>query len=325
MSVRVAIGVILLSLGAGPAAAQATAAAPQATATLRDCPHCPELTVVPAGTFMLGTSADTWEYDPGTGETPPVAVTIQRPFAIGRYEVTVAQYRAFVAATGHATHSLCRVWSGRWLQQPERDWRNPGFGAPAADTEPVSCVSWDDARAYVEWLSRTTGRKYRLPSEAEWEYAARGGTGWPRYWGDRDSHEGVALSLACDYANVYDSSAIATQQMPWPNARCSDHYATIAPVGRFKPNAFDAYDMIGNLREWVQDCYTASYQERPQDGRAWEWTGGCELRGVRGGSWATRPALSRAAVRGAEMQGTRQSDLGFRVARDLEMQVAPSP
>ena len=289
-----------------------------AVGALRDCPTCPELVVVPAGSFLLGTSADEREFDRERGETPPLPVQMNRPYAIGKYEVTFAQFRAFVDATQYAVAADCRIASGgAWLRLRDRDWRDPGFPQPPSANDPVVCVSWDDATAYLAWLSKTTGKAYRLPSETEWEYAARGGTTTPRYFGNRDSQEDTALATVCDFANVYDASAVTELAWPYPNARCRDGHTHVAPVGSYKPNAFNLYDMIGNVREWLQDCYTASYRGRPQDGRAWQWAGGCELRGVRGGSWATRPSESRAAARGAELQGLRQSDLGFRVARDL--------
>jgi formylglycine-generating enzyme required for sulfatase activity len=298
-----------------PASAAATGGASSA---IRDCPTCPELVVIPAGTFLLGTGADAGERDPERGESPPLPVTMSRPFAIGKYEVTVAEFRAFVAATQYAPGGDCRIASGgAWLRLPDRSWTAPGFPVPQAANEPVVCVSWDDAKAYTDWLTKLTGKAYRLPSETEWEYAARGGTTTPRYFGDRDSDEDTVLSVACDYANVYDASSVTELPFPYPHARCSDGHTYTAPVGSFKPNAFDLYDVIGNVREWLRDCYTGSYVGRAPDGRAWEWAGGCELRGVRGGSWATRPAESRAAARGAEPQGLRQADLGFRVAREL--------
>ncbi|MFO0449133.1 MAG: formylglycine-generating enzyme family protein, partial [Pseudomonadota bacterium] len=258
------------------------------------------------------------EVDRARGEAPPLPVTMNRAYAIGRYEVTVAQWREFVIATQYVTPADCRILSGgAWIRLRDRDWQNPGFATPQGDDEPVVCVSWDDAKAYVDWLSKQTGQRYRLPSETEWEYAARGGTTSPRYFGNRDSHEETALSVACDYANVYDASAVTMLDLGVPNANCNDQRTYAAQVGSFAANAFDLHDAIGNVREWLQDCYTASYQERPQDGRAWEWAGGCELRGVRGGSFATRPAGARSAARDAELQGLRQSDLGFRIARDL--------
>lgn len=326
---------LLMSLSLAVSASAAPVAAPAKSATaptppapvaaavtnppggiLRDCPACPAMVVVPAGTFVLGTSSDAREFDRDRGESPPLSVRLSRPFAIGQYEVTVAEFRAFVTATQYTPAGDCRIASGgAWVRLPDRGWQDPGFGTPQADNEPVVCVSWDDAKAYVDWLSKQTGKTYRLPSETEWEYAARGGTASARYFGD--SAEDDVLSVACDYANVYDASAVTELAFLYPNARCSDGRTYTAPVGSFKSNAFDLYDVIGNAREWLQDCYTASYEGRPADGRAWEWAGGCELRGVRGGSWATRPAESRSAARGAEAQGLRQSDLGFRVARDL--------
>jgi formylglycine-generating enzyme len=309
---------------APPAKAGAAQAQPAATGNpttlgpIRDCPTCPVMVVVPAGTFLLGTSADARERDPDGGESPPLSVTMSRAFAIGKYEVTVAEFRAFVAATRYTPPGDCRIASGgAWTRLPDHGWAAPGFPKPQAEDEPVVCVSWDDAKAYTDWLARATGKVYRLPSETEWEYAARGGTTTSRYFGDRDSDEESVLSMTCDYANVYDASAVADLPFPYPNARCSDGHSYTAPVGSYKPNAFDLHDVIGNVREWLQDCYTGSYLGRPPDGRAWEWAGGCELRGVRGGSWATRPAESRAAARGAEPQGRRQSDLGFRVVREL--------
>jgi len=285
----------------------------------KDCPECPELVTVPAGIGVLGTSADAPEVDAASGEAPPLPVTIGRPFALGRFEVTVAEFRAFVAASQYQPDRGCRVWNaGAWVWVRERGWLDPGFGAPPADKDPVVCVSWDDARAYVDWLSKRTGHRYRLPSESEWEYAARGGTTTARYFGDHDSSETELVSRACEYANVYDMSAARTLAMPWPYARCNDKHEGLAPVGSYKPNAFDLFDMIGNAREWVADCYTASYLGRPADGRAWEWSGGCERRGVRGGSFASRPERARAAARGGELQGARQQDIGFRVARGLD-------
>jgi formylglycine-generating enzyme required for sulfatase activity len=318
--VRSAVAVLGLALllvaAAGAPAQRASALAP---GHIKDCPSCPELVTIPAGVFTLGTSGDASEVDRVSGEAPPLQATIGRAYAIGRTEVTVRQFRAFVAATHYAAPAGCRIArDGHWQADAERSWRDPGFGDPPSEDQPVVCVSWDDAQAYLEWLSRVTNHHYRLPSETEWEYAARGGTTTARYWGERDSSEADVPSRACDYANVYDISAVAQYQFLWPNARCSDRHAGLAAVASYQPNAFDLYDMIGNAREWLQDCYTASYEGRPPDARAWVWAGGCEARGVRGGSFASRPERSRAAARDSELQGTRQQDLGFRVARDLD-------
>jgi len=300
---------------AGAPVALAQTPAPAA----RDCEVCPELALVPPGQFAMGSAPDAVELDAATGETPAVIVSFTRPFLVSRREITVGEFRRYVEATGAAPAPGCRIWlGGQWVQERDRCWSDPGFALPPRDDEPVVCVNWDDARAYTEWLTQESGKRYRLPSEAEWEYVARGGTSYPRYWGERDSREDLVLSLACDYANVYDSSAVDALRLPWPNARCSDRAVTLAPAAQYKSNAFGVFDIIGNAREWVMDCYTASNLGRPDDGRAWIWQGGCERRGVRGGSWASRPRDARAPARGAELASHRQSDLGFRVARDYE-------
>lgn len=289
-----------------------------ADAPARDCEACPELAVIPPGQFRMGSSPDAPELDPATGESPSVALSFTRPFLMSRREVTVGEFRRYVEATGAEPAAGCRVWlGGGWVDERDRGWRDPGYPQPPHDNDPVVCISWEDARAYADWLSQQSGQRYRLPSEAEWEYAARGGTSFPRYWGEDDSREDVALSLACDHANVYDASAVETLRLPWPNARCNDRAPLVAPVGQYRPNAFGMFDIIGNAREWVMDCYTASYLGRPEDARAWTWQGGCERRSVRGGSWASRPRDARAPARGAEPAAHRQSDLGFRVARDF--------
>ncbi len=312
---RLLVSFTLMALAQSALAQQALPPPPAAA----DCPACPELAMVPPGRFLMGSAPDAVEVDTTTGETPAVAVSFTRPFHVSKREITVAEFRRYVEATGADPAPGCRVWlGGQWVLERDRSWRDPGFAQPPQDAEPVVCVSWEDARGYADWLSKESGKRYRLPSEAEWEYVARGGTSFPRFWGEHDSHEGAALSLACDFANVYDSSAVDAFHFPWPNARCSDRVAALAPVGQFKPNAFGVFDIIGNVREWVMDCYTASYAGRPDDARAWTWQGGCELKGVRGGSWASRPRDARAPARGAEPTALRQSDLGFRVVRDYE-------
>jgi formylglycine-generating enzyme required for sulfatase activity len=310
---------ILLTLTVFAPGAFAQQAAPAPPPASRDCPACPELALAPPGRFLMGSAPDAVELDATTGESPAAAVSFARPFYVSRREITVGEFRRYIEATHAEPAAGCRIWlGGQWVFERDRSWRDPGFALPPQDDEPVVCVNWEDARGYAEWLSKESGKHYRLPSEAEWEYVARGGTSFPRFWGERDSNEDAVLSLACDFANVYDSSAVDTNRFPWPNARCSDRHAALAPVGRYKPNAFGVFDIIGNVREWVMDCYTASYAGRPEDGRAWTWQGGCESKGVRGGSWASRPRNARAPARGAEKTAARQSDLGFRVVRDYD-------
>jgi formylglycine-generating enzyme required for sulfatase activity len=245
--------------------------------TLRDCAECPELVRIPAGAFSLGTAGDAYEHDERSGETPPLAVRIRRPFAIGRFEVQVHEFARFVAETGHRPALSCAL--------------DPA-APPAA---PARCVAPADADAFVAWLARRTGRRYRLPSEAEWEHAARAGTTGARAWSNRDSHEGVSISRACDFANVYDVSARALA-LPVPHARCTDRYPGPSPVGSFAANPWGLHDSIGNVRELLADCFTRSYKGRPPDERAWTWPS-CSHRAVRGGSWLSRPLVARSAAR----------------------------
>ena len=308
---------IVMLVFAWPSPAQQNAPLPPADSP--DCQSCPQLALVPPGNFLMGSAPGAAELDPASGEAPPVPISLSRPFYVSTREITVGEFRRYVEATGAEPAPGCRIWlGGQWVLERDRSWRDPGFSLPPREDEPVVCVNWDDARAYAEWLAKDSGKRYRLPSEAEWEYLARGGTSYPRFWGERDSQENVPLALACDHANVYDSSAVDAHRFPWPNARCVDRAVALAPVAQYRPNAFGGYDIIGNVREWVMDCYTASYAGRPEDGRAWTWQGGCERKGVRGGSWASRPRDARAPARGAEPTAFRQSDLGFRVVRDYE-------
>jgi formylglycine-generating enzyme required for sulfatase activity len=316
--------VLLLSVTAAFAATPAASqAAPQAAAqpgpqTARECVDCPEIVVVPAGTFHFGSPVGEHEANAETGETPALSVTVAHPFAMTRTEITVAQFRAFIEATQYQIAGDCRVPSdGGWQRFPERSWQDPGFGDAQSENEPVVCVNFADAKAYAAWLTKQVGHTYRLPSEVEWEYAARGGTSTARFFSELDSDEASLQSLACDYANVYDAGAVHDLALAGPYARCVDGRTYTAPVASYRPNAFDLYDMIGNVREWTEDCYTASNAGRPDDARPWVWAGGCELRVVRGGSFASRPSHARAAAREAEAEALRQADLGFRLVREM--------
>jgi formylglycine-generating enzyme required for sulfatase activity len=304
------LGGLLLGL----AAVWATPAAADPGAPLRDCPDCPEMVRVPAGTFFMGTpTAD--PRDPATrAESPAVIVRIPKPFGLGRTEVTRREYRAFIADSGYDARGPCITWDdalGRFNADRGRGWENPGRPREARDDHPVACVSWADARAYVEWLAHRTGKPYRLPSEAEWEYAARAGSAarWP--WGD-------APSDGCEFANLHDLSSRESYAFGWEPVRCRDAYPDVAPVGALRANDFGLYDMIGNVAEWVEDCFTDSYVGRPRDGRPWEWVGGCTRRVLRGGSWVSPAERARSAFRDAADTTTRADFIGFRVALDLD-------
>ncbi|MGH8223728.1 MAG: formylglycine-generating enzyme family protein, partial [Woeseiaceae bacterium] len=212
------------------------------------------MVVIPAGSFVMGTPAATTAPGVSAAEQDAVVIELPRAFAIGRHEVTRAQYARFIADSGHEPQPGCRIWDpalARFSEDVRRGWHDPATPATLSDDHPITCVSFDDAQAYVQWLSRKTGARYRLPSEAEWEFAARAGGRTLRPWGD-DAEDG------CDHANTYDLLAEASYRLGWPNAACRDGHADLAPVGQFSANAFGIHDMIGNVREWVQDCATGS-------------------------------------------------------------------
>jgi formylglycine-generating enzyme required for sulfatase activity len=286
---------------------------------IRDCADCPEMVVVGTNSFVMGSPAGETGRDEDEG--PQRSVNIVRAFALGRYEVTVGEFRRFTAATGYATdaernaggkpgcYALDAV-DNKWDWRTGRSWKSPGWSQD--DREPVVCVSWNDAQAYVKWLSEKTGKGYRLPSEAEWEYAARAGSATSRPWGE-DANQ------ACRYANTADQSK-SPKGGVWgtPRHECSDGHWYTAKAGSYEANGWGLHDMIGNAWEWVQDCYDEkSYAGKaPNDGSAYE-VAGCSSRALRGGSWYVEPAGARSAFRYGGTAGSRDGNIGFRLARML--------
>ena len=200
------------------------------------------------------------------------------------------------------------MWDGSWNLDDDASWRAPGF--VQGDGHPVVCVSWTDAQAYVRWLSEETGKGYRLPSEAEWEYAARGGKTTSRYWGNGSSAQ-------CAHANGADASAKRVHS-GWPVASCDDGVVHTASAGSYDANAFGLFDVLGNVWEWTEDCWHGTYAGAPGDGSAWTRSGDCGLRVLRGGSWDLRPRVLRSALRDRNTTGIRVSSAGFRVSRTLD-------
>jgi formylglycine-generating enzyme required for sulfatase activity len=284
----------------------------------RDCPECPEMVVVPAGGFLMGSSSAeiTREAVPGewaNRERPQHSVTIGRAFALGRFHVTRGEFAAFVRATGHDPPGCWVYKEGKSQEDPSWSWRDPGFAQ--TDRHPVVCVSHDDAKRYAKWLKERTGKDYRLASEAEWEYAARAGTGTVRYWGD--GREG-----ACNHANVADLST--AEALNWDKGikeqvfQCRDGFVHTAPVGSFRANGFGLHDMLGNAWQWVADCWHDNYVGAPDDGSAWITGGNCGERVLRGGAWDYSPWDLRSANRDRNVIGYRSISLGFRLARTLD-------
>lgn len=269
----------------------------------RDCPTCPLMRVLPAGQLLQGSTAA--DVDSTAFERPQHAVIIPHVYGMATYEVTVAEFREFVDATGHDANG-CEIYDGDWHQRADRSWRAPGYAGTG--TYPVSCVSWQDASAYVAWLSTKTNQRYRLPSASEWEYAARDRSEAARPWGAQNES-------ACESANVADETA--AQRFPgWAVLDCSDGYVYAAPVGSFAPSSWGLYDMFGNVFEWVEDCWQGDYINAPTDGTA-RVDGDCSQREMRGASWFTTPSYVRASHRNRFEASHRSSSVGFRVVRDI--------
>ena len=289
--VKPAAAVLAISLVAAADAVPAPA--------FRDCPHCPLMATVPAGSFVMGAGTGSAETD----ALPAHTVTFAKPFAIGAHEVTRGEYARFVEASGHDAGGNCNLLVERdWKPVAEAGWRAPGF--VQTDAEPVVCVSWIDAQAFVEWLSRESGVRYRLPSEAEWEYVARAGS-----TGEYESPRGID----------HDAANFGVEECCGPRVEGRDRFEYTAPAGSFEPNAFGVFDIRGNVWEWLADCYHDSYVGAPADGSA--RTTDCTLpdsRNVRGGSWNDGSALLRASYRLRGPRENRYFTLGFRVARDVE-------
>jgi formylglycine-generating enzyme required for sulfatase activity len=292
-----------LVLLAGALLLQGSAVAAGTLPSFKDCPECPEMVAIPAGSFLMGSPK--WERGRFSAEGPQHRVTLGA-FALGKYDVTNAEFLTFLRETGFQP-APCDPTLGL-------SWRSPGHGIAFAPVEseparePATCLNWYDAEAYVTWLNaklRAQGAAdagangpYRLPSEAEWEYAARAGTTTARWWGD-EIGTGNANCNGC--GSSFDA-------------------LLIAPVGSFKPNAFGLYDMLGNVWQWTDDCWNESYVGAPVDGSAWK-KGDCSRRVLRGGSWSNLPEFLRSAARGKADSAGRDFDYsgyaGFRVARSL--------
>ncbi|MDQ2987396.1 MAG: formylglycine-generating enzyme family protein [Armatimonadota bacterium] len=308
-----------ISLQCAPKARTVVSADLRPGQTFRDCANCPEMVVVPAGGFTMGSPPSEQGRDDREGPERSVSI---RQFAAGKFDVTRGQWAAFVLATKRVTSEGC-YYSGLSKQnEAKASWRNLGF--PQDDSHPVVCVTWNDTQDYLRWLSHQTGDNYRLLTESEWEYAARAGTTTPYPWGATASHE---------YANYGADSGLSPGLAPG-----RDRWLRTSPVGSFPPNAFGLYDMHGNVLQYVEDCFASSYSGLPADGSAnkvvvdlkiegrlsvLNGTSSCSYRMLRGGDYTNPPRRIRSAYRnfapppGATLQDYRSAGVGFRVAKTL--------
>jgi formylglycine-generating enzyme len=285
--------------------AAVTASAPSARAATGE----PEMVRLPGGTFTMG-------YEQGEPDERPVRQVTVGPFAIGKYEVTRAEFARFAVATGLKQTEGCRYYTGFERKgDPSRSFMQPGFAQ--TDRHPVVCVSWDEATAYAQWLSKTSGRVFRLPTAEEWEYAARAGVREETYWARPED--------ACSMANVSDASRERWLKTD-PNEKdklipdafkgfpCDDQFAHTAPVGSFPANRFGLHDMLGNAWEMIQGCF-----EHAKDA-AGQPTPECLRRPSRGGSWLLGTRSIRLANRASIQHDHRNFTIGLR----LVMETAPA-
>ena len=275
----------------------------------------PRMVVVPHGAFTMGAPED--EDGSTDQERPQRNIRFDRGFAVAMTETTVGEFRRFVNATGHQTRASRRgfsmAWderSGNFVRSSNVDWRSDHAGRRAADAMPVLHVSAEDAQAYVEWLSAQTGQRYRLPSEAEFEYALRAGSSTQFPWGEGSPPDGSG-----NFTGARDRSAGGRS---WSNAfdDYGDGHWGPAPVGSFTPNAWGVQDLAGNVSEWVADCWHDNYRRAPRDAAAWV-NPGCRMFVIRGGAWASSPDQTRSSWRAPAARDTTNARIGFRVVREL--------
>ena len=275
----------------------------------------PAVVVIPTGNFTMGSPAQ--EAGHRSSEEPQREVKISTGFALGRDEVSVAEFRAFVEDAAYQTDAeklgssiIYDEESGRTMERHGMTWRNDYNGGSATDNLPVIHVSWNDANAYARWLSTRTGKHYRLPSEAEFEYALRAGTSTRFWWGDGNPTKKVG--------NLTGDGDRSPSQRRWTNSfpHYSDGFWGPAQLGAYDPNPFGLRDIDGNVADWVEDCWHDNYLRAPVDSRAWV-NPGCERRVVRGASWGSAPEQARSAFRTSQPTDARNAQVGLRVARDL--------
>jgi formylglycine-generating enzyme required for sulfatase activity len=283
----------------------------------------PEMIVLPGGKFAMGSPKDEAGREENEGPLHDISV---RSFALGKYPVTRGEFARFAAATGYKTDAEkdtpvpfqpaelgipvgCFAYKGGqdYGWKAGSSWRDPGY--KQEDNEPVTCLSWNDVRAYLNWLSHETGKPYRFPTAAEMEYAIRAGSSTPYPWG-------AAAEDVCHYGNVRDVTANARFPQWKKGVTCNDGALFTSAVGRYRGNAFGLFDTVGNVEVWTEDCGIENYDSAPSDGSA-QQSPGCERHTLRGSSWNFPPAGFRSAHRENPPAAGRSFDTGLRVAEDV--------
>ncbi len=258
----------------------------------------PEMATIPAASFFMGETVD---YGYGEIDGPRHEVIIDRPFALSVTEVTIGEFRKFVGDTNHVSEGICNIYTDEksWHIDPNRNWEHPGFAQE--ENHPVVCVSWDDTQAYTAWLTQQTGKVFRLPSEAEWEYVAS--------TGGIEGDNGIV---------DHEEANIGLVECCGGRTEGRDQWVETAPVGSFPPDRFGVHDMRGNVWEWQADCHQDTYDGAPVDGSARTECDTPDKRAIRGGSYgdAGDYLSPRYRLPGPQSQG--YFTVGFRVAHDVD-------
>ncbi len=279
----------------------------------KDCELCPKMVVIPPGEFQMGSDFTEEVLGLIRTEGPVHKRKINNSFAVGMFEVSNKEFKYFIDSTNYRPSQSCTKWKGQVIQF-NGNWLDPDYERKPKDNEPVVCVSWYDAKAYTVWLSGITNQKYRLLSEAEWEYIAKDKKNHTWSWGNNASD-------ACKYSNVFDidgtTSSYAKKFATWQPTNCSDGFARVAPVGSFTPNSFGVYDITGNVWEWIEDCSETEYKSGQLDEKPNQVRGHCEKRSVKGGSWLSKISRHRPSFRGRDPENLSSHIFGFRIAKDL--------
>ncbi|MEO5640915.1 MAG: formylglycine-generating enzyme family protein [Sphingomicrobium sp.] len=324
---RFALFVASAAIAVLPTAAPAvdSASGKKAGETFKDCPDCQTMVVVPAGKYKMGSSPEERAREGvpatfGDHEGPVRDISIAKPFAIATTETTRGQWARFVSATKRPVPTQCFDYNptdDSWAGTKGKlvNWQKPGF--EQTDDHPVVCVSWQDATEYAAWMAKSTGQPYRLATEAEWEYAARGGTATTRPWGD-------SVTPICNNSRIMTSgtyTAIAKSEGWTGELVCADDTSYTVKVASYDANPWGIYDMLGNVWEWVADCAAVDHSKLPADGTAQTAANGgnCAQRLTKGGAFHSRVWLARPATRGDGQEGfNRPVASGIRIVRDIK-------